>query len=188
LDPYPFDPEKARQLLAEAGYPGGQGFGKLIVNTWVSSSMPFLPESAQLIADSWRRELGLDVEVRVGDESALKEAFLTDSLYGQILIRDNETRVDGSSSQRNAYGTPEHAGRLHENPEITKMVQDTLAVFDPEQRVVAFNEQYKRLREESYDISVGYVNIPWAVGPRVTEWQPRALAFYPSELHTLTLK
>jgi hypothetical protein len=68
------------------------------------------------------------------------------------------------------------------------MVLDSLEVFDPDQRIVAFNEGYNRLREESYDISVGYVNIPWAVGPRVVEWRPRPLAFYPSELHTLTLK
>ncbi|HZA24771.1 MAG TPA: ABC transporter substrate-binding protein, partial [Dehalococcoidia bacterium] len=26
LDPFPYDPEKARQLLADAGYPGGEGF------------------------------------------------------------------------------------------------------------------------------------------------------------------
>ncbi|HZA25888.1 MAG TPA: ABC transporter substrate-binding protein, partial [Dehalococcoidia bacterium] len=60
LDPFPYDPEKARQLMAEAGYPNGEGFGKLIVNTWVSTAMPFLPESAQLAADFWKTELGID--------------------------------------------------------------------------------------------------------------------------------
>jgi peptide/nickel transport system substrate-binding protein len=39
LDPI-FDPDKARQLLSDAGYPGGQGFDKLIVNTEPSSAMP----------------------------------------------------------------------------------------------------------------------------------------------------
>jgi len=43
LDPFPYDPDKARQLLAQAGYPGGQGFGKVILNTWVSN--PRLPAS-----------------------------------------------------------------------------------------------------------------------------------------------
>jgi peptide/nickel transport system substrate-binding protein len=188
LDPYPFDPDQGRQLLSQAGYPDGEGFGKLIINTWVSTSMPFMPESAQLIADSWKNELGLDVEVRVGDEASLKKEFLSDTLHGQILIRDNETRLDGSSSQRSSYGTPDHAGRLHEDPEITSMVQESLEVFDPQQRTAAFNEGYRRLKEESYDISVGYTNIPWAVGPQILEWHPRPLAFYPSELHTIILK
>jgi hypothetical protein len=35
---------------------------------------------------------------------------------------------------------------------------------------------------------VGYANIPWAVGPRVTAWQPWPLAFYPSNIHGITLK
>ena len=60
LHRYPFEPVKARQLLAEADYPGGKGFGKLVINTYVSTAMPFLPESAQLGAEFWRRELGLD--------------------------------------------------------------------------------------------------------------------------------
>jgi hypothetical protein len=102
--------------------------------------MRFMPESAQLIADFWRRDLGLDVEVKVGDETALKQAFLTPELHGQILIRDNEARMDGSSSLRTSYATPDHAGRMTEDPEIVQMVQDSLGVFDPDERVAVFNQ------------------------------------------------
>ncbi len=106
LDPRPFDPDKARQLLADAGYPGGEGFGKLIVNTWPSSSTPFLVESAQLGAEFWRRELGLDVEVRVGDSVTLDEKTQTGELNGQILWRDNDTRRDATSNLASAWGDP----------------------------------------------------------------------------------
>jgi peptide/nickel transport system substrate-binding protein len=188
LDPWPFDPDKARQLLADAGYPGGEGFGKLIVNTWVSTAMPFLPESAQLAAEFWRRELGLDVEVRVGDETALKGATLTDELHGQILWRDNEASLDKSSVYRSSYASPTHGSRLHEDPELFELAQQTLAVTDPAKRQEAFNVLSKKAREESYELGIGYVNIPWGVGPRVVEWQPWPLAFYPSNLHGIVLK
>ena len=49
---WPQDMAKARQLLAEAGYPGGKGLGKPVINTCVFTAIPFLPESAQLAADS----------------------------------------------------------------------------------------------------------------------------------------
>jgi hypothetical protein len=47
---------------------------------------------------------------------------------------------------------------------------------------------YMALREESYELSIGYVNIPWGVGPRVLTWEPYPLALYPSALHTISLE
>ena len=45
-----------------------------------------------------------------------------------------------------------------------------------------------RLREEAYALNIGYVNIPWGVGPRVLTWQPSPLATHATALHTITLK
>ena len=192
LDPWPFDPDRARALFKEAGFktptnPDGKDYGPLIINTWPSSSMPFLPESAQLAGEMWKRELGLDTEVRVGDETALKKATLAQTLNGQILWRDNEARIDAGGG-RSSYGTPDHKARLHNDAELFATTQEAIAVTDPTKRQAVLNELYLSQRDLSMELGVGYINIPWAVGSRVLEWQPFPLAFYPSAPHTIVLK
>ncbi len=189
LDPFPYDPAKARQLLADAGYPGGKGFGQLKINTWVSTAAPFLPESAQLAADMWKKELGLDVVVVIGDQANITRIRNTEGgLRGEVRWHDNEARRDGASIIRSSYGTLTNGSRAHEDASLYKLVDETLAVIDPAKKPEAFNKLYKVLRDEQYYISVGYVNVPWGVGPRVAQWTPAPMASYPSGMHTLVLK
>jgi peptide/nickel transport system substrate-binding protein len=188
IDPFPFEPEKARQLLAQAGYPGGQGVGKVIVHTWQSTSMPFQTEAAQLAAEFWRSELGLDVEVRIGDSTAIRGAWAAGELNGQILWRDNETRRDATSTTVSGYSDPNSEIRRSEDPELVSKARAAAQIVNDDAREKAMAEVYPLLSQASYEIGIGYANIPWAVGPRVADWKPYPLSPTISALHTIIMK
>jgi peptide/nickel transport system substrate-binding protein/oligopeptide transport system substrate-binding protein len=57
-----FDPEKAAQYMADAGYPGGEGFPKLIMKT--RSAYPALTNAAEGIAAMLKENLGVEVEIQ----------------------------------------------------------------------------------------------------------------------------
>ena len=67
----PYDPERARQLLAEAGYPGGEGFPPV---DWLT--LPWGRARAKTLQAQWRATLGLETRWRVmewADLSAVLE-------------------------------------------------------------------------------------------------------------------
>jgi ABC-type transport system substrate-binding protein len=67
-------------------------------------------------------------------------------------------------------------------------VEQAMAAIGQEEEEKIFNSTYLRLREEAYQIPIGYINVPWGVGPRIQTWEPYPLAQWASALHTITLK
>lgn len=70
----PYDPERARELLAEAGFPGGRGFPSISIVT--RSSNPQGLASAQSVQAMLQMNLGITIEVE-----ALESAAYFDRIY-----------------------------------------------------------------------------------------------------------
>ncbi len=66
----PQDPEAARKLLAEAGYPGGAGFPKLTLLFRAGDDWRLVAENLQ---QQWRRELGVEVQIQTREQKVFFE-------------------------------------------------------------------------------------------------------------------
>jgi oligopeptide transport system substrate-binding protein len=57
----PYDPEAAKKLLADAGYPGGKGFPKIEI---LYNTQDVHKKIAAAIQEMWRQTLNIEVELR----------------------------------------------------------------------------------------------------------------------------
>lgn len=67
----PYNPDRARQFLAEAGYPGGKGFPEVVFMMNTGGGHEGI---AQVLAKMWQDVLGVRVDMRVMEIKALSDA------------------------------------------------------------------------------------------------------------------
>jgi ABC-type transport system substrate-binding protein len=75
---YGYDPDKAKKLIAQAGYPNG------FKVTLISTVLPGLPEMPQLVEamDIYLRRIGLQVEIKSVEFSALRDLYRKKNVQG----------------------------------------------------------------------------------------------------------
>ncbi|MCZ6535487.1 MAG: ABC transporter substrate-binding protein [Chloroflexi bacterium] len=191
LDHFPYDPAKAKELWAQAGLEGQTI--EIGLWTWESGGFPFLPQVAELVAKDWEKNLGIKATVNVGDQQAIKKSWNNRELAGDLLIRENEARFDGTSITRGGFTNPDIAWRGIKDPRVEpwKRIADRAGIalddLNTETRDKSFNEAYVFLRDEAYYWGPFYSNLPWGVGSRIKTYEPWSLVPYFTAVWTIEL-
>ena len=82
---------------------------------------------------------------RISEEAAVKKLTkLSEDAHGQMLWRDNETRVDASGMLHGDYGrNPDRADQTSQDPALVELSRKTRVILDPAKREKALNEAYR---------------------------------------------
>jgi len=169
----PYDPEKARALLAEAGYPEGDGFPKfeLLFNTSESHRT-----IAVAIQQMWKKELGIGVQLR---NQEWKVYLSTRESMGFDMARaawfgdynDPYTFLSlGESDNGN-----NHSGWAHSK--YDKLIKKTTTTENANTRNKLFQQAEKILIEEMPVIPIYFYVTSKLVDETVHNWYPNILGY-----------
>jgi len=162
---YPFDPERARQLLAEAGYPDGFSTSIQILNT------SYHPLAATLLQQMWG-DIGINVEIEILELAILRERQAQGDMnitLGNLAVVD----VHQVLHQQFSCGTV-GAGNFtrHCNPEFDALIAAQESETNLERRAQVVREAQAYLTEEVPGIYLNHMLIATAARDTVSGMIP----------------
>ena len=165
FEPYEYDPDLARELLEEAGYP--DGFETSI--QWPSGDGPQIREVATTFASYWNA-IGIEVELLEREAGVWGEHF-GEATYEINLMAHSGSQGDAASVLGRLYHSDEH--RLGYGDEQTDaLIENARTEVDVDEQAQAWRDVQARLWEEAVAIWTLDLYGAYAVRDGVENFEP----------------
>ena len=176
-DTYRYDPDEARRLIEEAGYPDGFDL-KLYAYELPAAPMP---QMAEVIAQYWR-EVGVNVELQVLDFAAFRpwrdEEPNSPELLGQAQLHRYPTTTNAASYHNFIYGQESLFRLLNDQPfqsafpEVQEAIEAIPSEFDDDTRAQMLNSMIETTWPLYVIFPIAEIPAVFGVSPQVN-WDPR---------------
>lgn len=170
-----YDPEKAKQLLEEAGWTEGENGirekdGKKLV-VYYFTSAGGLGDTFIPIAKENYKEIGIDLQVEQMDFNALLSRVEKGdhdlASFSTTMLTDPYNGIDSFHTK-----TTDSIIKGYGNEKIDSLIDATIATNDQDERAKAFHELYKALDEDPPVILMSYTKVLSGTNARVKGFEP----------------
>jgi oligopeptide transport system substrate-binding protein len=171
LDKMQYDPERARQLLAEAGYPNGKGFPKFTIHFNTLESHRAIAEAIQQM---WKEELNIDVglenqewKVYLDTQNNKNYDISRSAWIGDFMdpVTFLSMWTTGNGNNNTNWG----------NPKFDAFIEQAARTGDPKARLEILHQAEDLFLSEAPIVLVYWYTNAYLLQPSVQNWNPLVL-------------
>ncbi|MGE3268100.1 MAG: ABC transporter substrate-binding protein [Chloroflexota bacterium] len=164
--PYPYDPEKAKALLAEAGYPNGFS----VEFDSFTGSIADHSRPAEAIAE-YLRQVGIDVKLNVFEFGAFGPRRVANQVSPLHIYSIGNAYAETAWIVK--WMQQQGLGLFYRNEEIYALANQAEATFDPSARLPIYSEIQHKLKDDAGFIFLFQNDAVFAMNKKIS-YDPRA--------------
>lgn len=179
---YNFNMERAAELLAEAGYPNGEGLEP--VNLWVLSSIATEPHI--VVWQEALTSLGVQVVITV-EESGTYFDSIVDNPDVDVFVNGWAAGIPDPADVLNYLILDGEGSTNYNNEEVNVLLREALIEQDPDAREVLYQQAHDIIAADSPIVASAYSKVAWLQKPWVQGFVPGGGGIHTAPLREVTL-